>query len=98
MATTSSSEARSELLTAAEVASLCKLSVKAVYRAVSSGELRATKLCGRVRVEPADLDDWIGRNRVRAEPRPIQLPPVAATRSGLGSLQALRAIERRATA
>jgi excisionase family DNA binding protein len=85
------------LLTPQDVAERCRLSVKVVYRAISSGELRATKLRGRVRVEPADLDEWIRRNRVRAAPQQIKFPPPVAARSGLGTLQALRAIERAAT-
>jgi excisionase family DNA binding protein len=45
-----------------EVAQATGLSDNAVYRAISDGELRASKLRGRLRVELADLDAWIESN------------------------------------
>lgn len=52
------------LLNVAEVADATGLSRNAVYRAISAGELRASKLRGRLRVQLADLDAWIDSNVV----------------------------------
>ncbi len=54
------------LLTVSEVAEATGLSSNAVYRAISAGELRASKLRGRLRVQAADLDAWIDSNVVSA--------------------------------
>jgi excisionase family DNA binding protein len=50
------------LLTVLDVADRCDLSVKAIYRAIERRELRAAKLCSRLRVRPEDVDAWIERN------------------------------------
>jgi excisionase family DNA binding protein len=55
------------LLTVAEVAALTGLSPNAVYRAIWSGELRASKLRGRIRVPAYAVDAWVDNGRV--EPR-----------------------------
>jgi excisionase family DNA binding protein len=47
-----------------EIAELCGLSTRAIYRAIARGELPATRLCGRLRCSSADVEDWIGANRV----------------------------------
>lgn len=54
------------LLTVSEVAEATGLSSNAVYRAIAAGELRASKLRGRLRVQLADLDAWIDSNVVCA--------------------------------
>jgi excisionase family DNA binding protein len=54
------------LFTVADVAEITGLSPNAVYRAIAAGELRASKLRGRLRVQLADLDAWIESNVVRA--------------------------------
>lgn len=54
------------LLTVSEVAGATGLSSNAVYRAIAAGELRASKLRGRLRVQLADLDAWIDSNVVCA--------------------------------
>jgi len=54
------------LLTVSEVAEATGLSSNAVYRAIAAGELRASKLRRRLRVQPADLDAWIDSNVVCA--------------------------------
>jgi excisionase family DNA binding protein len=51
-----------------EIASLCGLSPRAIYRAISRGELRASRLCGRLRCRTVDVEAWIERNLVRAAP------------------------------
>ena len=55
------------LLTVSEVAEATGLSSNAVYRAIAVGELRASKLRGRLRVQLADLDAWIRTSSARAE-------------------------------
>lgn len=49
-----------ELLSPQDVARICGLSRRAVYRAIARGELRAARLCNRLRVRPTELDRWIG--------------------------------------
>lgn len=51
-----------------EIASLCGLSPRAIYRAISRGELRATRLCGRLRCRTVDVEEWIERNLVKPAP------------------------------
>jgi excisionase family DNA binding protein len=65
---------------------MCGLSRKAVYRAIERGELRASKLCSRLRVTPEDMDRWIEESRVEPAVRP-ELPPARApSRNGLRAL------------
>ena len=47
------------LLSVDQVAALCGLSRRAIYRAIDRGELRASRLCSRFRIAPKDLDTWI---------------------------------------
>ena len=42
-----------------EVADKLGLHVNTVYRAIDSGELRAHKLRGALRIAPASLDAWL---------------------------------------
>jgi excisionase family DNA binding protein len=59
------------LLTVAEVGRLTGLSLNAVYRAIWSGELRASKLRGRIRVSARAVDAWVEAGAMtprRAEP------------------------------
>ena len=46
-----------------EVARATGLSVNAVYRAIWNGELRASKLRGRLRIQDADVDSWVDAGR-----------------------------------
>jgi len=57
------------LLTVSEVAEATGLSPNAIYRAIDAGELRASKLRGRLRVRLADVDGWIDSNVVRVRTR-----------------------------
>lgn len=67
------------LLSPEDVARACGLSRRAVYRAIARGELRAARLCNRLRVQPAELERWIvtqtpavdlpGRSRRSRRPR-----------------------------
>lgn len=47
------------LLSPEDVARVCGLSRRAVYRAIARGELRAARLCHRLRIHPAELERWI---------------------------------------
>jgi excisionase family DNA binding protein len=71
-----------------EIASICGLSPRAIYRAISRGELRATRLCGRLRCRTVDVELWIDRNRIHPAPTFKQLPPDGRNvRGGRGSLR-----------
>lgn len=94
----------SRLVSVADVASMTGLSDTAVYRAIAAGELRATKLRGRLRIRFADIDAWIESNAVKPVPsereptvaRPraggfTAVPHAAASRNGRGLRQLLHA-------
>jgi excisionase family DNA binding protein len=69
------------LMAPGDVAVLCGLSRKAVYRAIERGELRASRLCSRLRIRASDVDAWIDAHRVQAAVQPVEprRSPVAAT-------------------
>jgi excisionase family DNA binding protein len=52
------------LLSPTEVAAICGLSRRAVYDAIKRGELRAFKLCSRLRISTADVDAWLAASLV----------------------------------
>jgi len=56
------------LLTVAEVAMMLGFSTAAVYREVRRGNLNAYSLCGRLRIAPAALAEWLD---ARAVPAPV---------------------------
>lgn len=56
------------LLSPEEVARACGLSRRAVYRAIARGELRAARLCHRLRVQPAELERWVGEQTLTPAP------------------------------
>jgi excisionase family DNA binding protein len=64
------------LLSPEQVAARCGLSRKAVYRAIERGELRASRLCSRLRLRPQDVDSWIEVNAI--EPGERQRAPHVA--------------------
>src|SRR4051794_40269 len=61
------------LLSPEQVARMCGLSRRAVYRAIARGDLAAARLCNRLRVRPEDLDRWITEN---VAPRSVAQPPL----------------------
>ena len=65
------------LLSPEEVAQLCGLSRRAVYRAIDRGELKASRLCSRLRVRHEDLDAWVDGQRV--EPAAPEMPQDAGS-------------------
>jgi excisionase family DNA binding protein len=83
------------LLSVRDVAELAGLSGMAVYRAISAGELRASKLRGQLRIRPEDFDKWVDESVVDAargyEPSRVTVAPsVSQGRSGRGLRELLR--------
>ena len=79
------------LLSVSDVAELTGLSESVIYRAIATGELRASKLRGRLRVRPVDLEIWIESNLVHADPprrteRAVLRPRPNARGRGLSEL------------
>ena len=76
------------LLSVADVAEATGLSETAVYRAIAVGELRASKLRGRLRVRLADLESWIDSNRVS----PAEEPRIKARARGRVAMSGSRGL------
>lgn len=74
-----------------EVARRIRLSRRAVYDAIRRGELPAMRLCGRLRISPADLDTWLAAGAVRAQ-RPAIPAPTSAARKPTPSPGSFRAL------
>jgi excisionase family DNA binding protein len=49
------------LLTPADVAQLAQISRPTVYRSIASGELKALRAGGQLRIRPRDFVDWLER-------------------------------------
>src|SRR3954465_13321944 len=58
-----------EFLTPREIATITGLHVAVVRRGIGRGELRAHKLCSRLRVRREDFDAWIASNVVDRRPQ-----------------------------
>jgi excisionase family DNA binding protein len=85
------------LLSPEEVARACGLSRRAVYRAIARGELRATRLCNRLRIHPAEFEKWIEAGTPRPETA-ARLDERTTPRAGtVRGLRALFAEESRAS-
>lgn len=86
-----------KLLTIADVAKLSGLSDKSVRRAIERGDLRALKLCNRVRIEPAAVADWHRASQLDEprptepahRPRPRRIPQRAKPPTATGGLREL---------
>ncbi len=50
-----------------EAAALAGLSTRAIYRAVQRGDLRAARLCSRLRIPRDGFEEWIEQSAVRPE-------------------------------
>jgi len=74
------------LLSPEQVAAWCGLSRRAVYRAIERGELRASRLCHRLRIRPADVETWMDATRVPARPAALPITVRDGARSGLRRL------------
>ena len=71
-----------------EAADLAGLSTRAIYRAIQRGELRAVRLCSRLRIAREDFDDWVARAAVRVEPRVVEVRTVPTERGSFRTLLA----------
>jgi excisionase family DNA binding protein len=79
-----------KFLRPSEAADLTRLSTRAIYRAIERGELRAARLCSRLRIPRSAFDEWVERCAVPvAEPRATTYPP--APPPVAGSLRSLLA-------
>jgi excisionase family DNA binding protein len=76
----------------AEAAELTGLSTRAIYRAIERGELRAARLCSRLRIPRAAFDEWVERCVIRAPERATTYPrvPPPPTAGSFRSLLARR--------
>lgn len=72
----------------AEAAALAGLSTRAIYRAIQRGELRAVRLCSRLRIPRDAFDDWVSRATVRVEPRLVEVRAVPTARGSFRRLLA----------
>ena len=81
------------LLRVSEAAELAGLSTRAIYRAIERGELRAARLCSRLRIPRAAFDEWVERSAVHPSERPLLRPPSPepAPAPAAGSFRALLA-------
>jgi excisionase family DNA binding protein len=61
----------------AEAAALAGLSTRAIYRAIDRGELRAVRLCSRLRIPRDAFEAWIESCAVRVERPVVAVPPPA---------------------
>jgi excisionase family DNA binding protein len=57
------------LISPEAVAEICGLSRRAVYRAIERGDLRAFRLCSRLRIRPEDVEAWVRANEIVAPAR-----------------------------
>lgn len=60
-----------------EAAALAGLSARAIYGAINRGELRAVRLCSRLRIPREAFDEWIAASAVRRERPFVPVPPPA---------------------
>jgi excisionase family DNA binding protein len=84
----------SRLVSVSEVADRVGLSTKAVRRAIERGELAASKLCGRIRVRPEDVDAWIEQSRIGALTPHTLAPTTTAALAADGLRAPLRSEEQ----
>ena len=60
-------DSTSLLLTVGQAAALAGFSNRAIYRAIARGELRAVRVCSRLRIPRAWFDEWLERSVVQPE-------------------------------
>jgi excisionase family DNA binding protein len=71
-----------------DAAELARVSTRAIYRAIQRGELRAVRLCSRLRIPREAFDEWVERCTVQP-PRgavvefPPAPPPIPGSFRGL---------------
>src|SRR5262249_55357300 len=72
------------LLCPEDVARRCGLSRRAVYRAIERGELRASRLCSRIRIRAADVEAWVDENQIEPPSEPARRSRPSPLRSADG--------------
>ena len=84
-----------QLLSPEQVATACGLSRRAVYRAIERGELRASRLCSRIRIRPADVDVWVDDNQIEPlSPVTRPLRPAPSRQSDRSTLRGSRRVAK----
>ncbi|HEV2786185.1 MAG TPA: helix-turn-helix domain-containing protein [Solirubrobacteraceae bacterium] len=82
MALDAANDSAPRLLTIDQVAELCQVSTKTVYRAIRRGALKASRLGrgGAYRVKPEEMESWIEACTDAAEPAaaPTHSAPTAS--------------------
>ena len=81
-------ERESMFLRPTEAAALAGLSTRAIYRAIQRGELRAVRLCSRLRIPREAFEHWIERGVVPVD-RGVMDTRVTAAPSARGSFRRL---------
>ena len=71
-----------------EAALLAGLSVRAIYRAIHRGDLRAVRLCSRIRIPRSAFEDWSERSAVVPD-RAAAVSPVRLATGPQGSFRRL---------
>jgi hypothetical protein len=74
MSEAANDRARTAMLTSTDVARLTNLSRAAVYRTIEGEAFRASRLCSRLRVDPAEMEAWTWRDLVAARRRHTASP------------------------
>ena len=72
------------LLSPEQVARRCGLSRRAVYRAIERGELRASRLCSRIRIRAGDVEAWVEENQIEPVPNQTRFSRPSPLRSADG--------------
>ncbi len=70
-----STQREATFLRPSEAAEITGLSTRAIYRAIERGELRAARLCSRLRIPRDAFDEWVARCVVRAPEPPATTYP-----------------------
>lgn len=64
-------------LSPADVAASLSFTAEAIRRAIRRGELRAVKVCGRLRTSPEWVNEWLQGRTVHPYPEPTARPSPA---------------------
>lgn len=78
------------LYTPNEVAEISGFHRQVIYRAIRRGELRAFRICKRIRIKEEDLEEWIEREPAgSSDSRNLHTTPLALA-SNTGSFRLIR--------
>jgi excisionase family DNA binding protein len=70
-------------LTTHEAAARLRISERAVRNAIARGEVRALKVCRRVRIAESEFDRWVEASQVQPVARRLVPPPREVPGTGL---------------